>query len=157
VTNDGACNLLVGSPQHAIKLRAASGSIVDISTLAGTTVLVVYPRIDAADGFWDLQAELLGLGVALFAISTAMPLELRAAAARLKPPFELLSDFQLELTHGWGLPTFVDNGEVRLKRFTLVLRGGQIAKVFYPVASPGTNASDVLAWLKEEAPTPARS
>jgi peroxiredoxin len=156
VTNDGACDLLVGSPQHAIKLRAASGSIVDISTLTGTTVLVVYPRIDAADGFWDLQAEFSRLGVPLFAISTAMPLELRTAADRLKPPFELLSDFQLELTHGWGLPTRVEDREVLLRRFTLVLRGGRIAKVFYPVAEPDANAVEVLAWLKENASTSAR-
>jgi len=64
----------------------------------------------------------------------------------------LLSDEQLELTHGWALPTFTVDGDVLLKRFTLVIRDGMVAKVFYPVFPPTTNADDVLRWLEEQLP-----
>ncbi len=47
--------------------------------------------------------------------------------------------------------TFVVDGEVLLKRFTLVIRGGRIEKVFYPIFPPTTNADDVIAWLRASA------
>ena len=170
--DDGACDYLEGSPVHAIKLRSTSGRLVDFSTIGGTIVVYAYPRtglpdqdsppgwdtIPGARGctpqscrFRDLHAEFAALGVTVFGLSTQPPAYQREAAARLGLPFELLSDFQLELTHGWGLPTFVVDGEVLLKRFTLVVRGGQIEKVFYPVFPPTTNADEVLAWLRASA------
>jgi peroxiredoxin len=36
-----------------------------------------------------------------------------------------------------------------IKRLTLVVEGGEILKVFYPVFPPGRNAEDVLGWLTE--------
>lgn len=170
--DDGACAYLEGSQIHAIKLRSTSGRIVDFSTLLGTVVIYAYPRTgspdqnppagwDAIPGargctpqscrFRDLYDEFAALGVDVFGLSTQLPAYQREAVARLHLPFELLSDCQLELTHGWGLPTFVVDGEVLLKRFTLVLREGRIAKVFYPVFPPTTNADDVLAWLRASA------
>jgi peroxiredoxin len=165
----GACAYLEGSPVHAIKLRSTSGRSVDFSTLRGTVVVYAYPRTgspdrdpppgwDAIPGargctpqscrFRDLHEEFAALGVNVFGLSTQPPAYQREAAACLRLPFELLSDYQLELTHGWGLPTFVVDGEVLLKRFTLVLRGGRIEKVSYPVFPPTTNADEVLAWLR---------
>ena len=167
--DDGACAYLVGSPVHAIKLRSTSGRIVDFSTLLGTVVIYAYPKTgspernppagwDAIPGargctpqscrFRDLHDAFAALGVDVFGLSTQSPAYQREAVERLHLPFELLSDHQLELTHGWGLPTFVVDGEVLLKRFTLVLREGRIAKVFYPVFPPTTNADEVLAWLR---------
>ncbi|MDB5305114.1 MAG: putative thiol-specific antioxidant related protein, partial [Phycisphaerales bacterium] len=34
-----------------------------------------------------------------------------------------------------------------LKRFTLVVDGGRISHVFYPVFPPDRNVSDVIEWL----------
>jgi peroxiredoxin len=167
--DDGACALLVGSHAHAIKLRSTSGRLVDFSTLDGTIVVFAYPRTgspdkdpppgwDAIPGargctpqscrFRDLYAEFTALGVTVFGMSTQFPEVQREAAGRLHLPYELLSDYQLELTHGWGLPTFVVDGEVLLKRFTLVIRDHEIVKVFYPVFPPTTNADEVLDWLR---------
>ncbi len=84
----------------------------------------------------------------MFGLSTQPSAYQREAAERLHLPFPLLSDDQLELTHGWGLPTFIVNGEVLLKRLTVVLRDGVVEKVFYPVFPPDKNADEVLAWLK---------
>jgi peroxiredoxin len=35
-----------------------------------------------------------------------------------------------------------------LKRLTMILRGGRIAQVFYPVFPPDRSAGDVIDWLR---------
>jgi peroxiredoxin len=37
------------------------------------------------------------------------------------------------------------------RRLTLIARARRIARVFYPVFPPQRNASDVLAWLSQQA------
>src|SRR3989442_15055241 len=148
-TDDGACAKLGGSPTPPIKFRSTTGEAVDLSSLPGRVVVYVYPRtglpdrplpagwndIPGARGctpqscrFRDLHAEFAALGVQVFGLSTQPTAYQREAAERLHLPFPLLSDEQLELTHGWGLPTFVVNGEVLLKRLTVVLRDGVVEK-----------------------------
>ena len=169
--DDGACDHLDGSTVPAVRLRSSNGGSVDLASLRGALVLYVYPRIAASDQhlpigwdaiagargctaqscrFRDLATEFRSLGIQLFGLSTQSPLHQRDAVARLHLPFELLSDEQLELTHGWALPTFSVSGDVLLKRFTLVIRDGIVRRVFYPVFPPTTNADDVLRWLKVE-------
>jgi peroxiredoxin len=167
--DDGACAHLQGSTVPPVRLRSSSGRLVDLAALRGTVVLYVYPRIGAPDRpapegwdaipgargctpqscrFRDLSGEFRSLGVQLFGLSTQSPAYQRDAVQRLQLPFELLSDEQLELTHGWALTTFTVDGEVLLKRFTLAIHDGTVAKVFYPVFPPPRNADDVLRWLK---------
>ena len=168
--DDGACQHLEGSPIPPIKFRSTSGTLIDLSALPGRLVLFVYPRtglpdrnppqgwneIPGARGctpqscrFRDRHTEFAALGVKVFGLSTQSTAYLCEAAERLHLPFSLLSDEQLELTHGWGLPTFSVEGDVLLKRLTVILRDGRVEKVFYPVFPPTTNADDVLAWLRE--------
>jgi peroxiredoxin len=167
--DDGACAHLEGSPIPPIRFRSTSGGTVDLSALGGRAVVYIYPRtglpdrdlpagwndIPGARGctpqscrFRDLHAEFAALGVKVFGLSTQHTGYQREAAERLHLPFPLLSDDQLELTHGWGLPTFTVEGEVLLKRMTFVLRDGSVEKVFYPVFPPDANADEVLAWLE---------
>jgi peroxiredoxin len=167
--DDGACAQLEGSPIPPIKFRSTSGGLVDLSTMRGRVVVFVYPRTglpdrgpppgwDAIPGargctaqscrFRDLHAEFAALDVRVFGLSTQPTAYQHEAAERLHLPFPLLSDDQLELTHGWGLPTFSVEGDVLLKRLTFVLRDGSVEKVFYPVFPPTTNADAVVAWLK---------
>ena len=47
------------------------------------------------------------------------------------------------------LPTFETSGMTLLKRFTLVIDGGTVEQVFYPVFPPDRSASDVAAWLAQ--------
>jgi len=169
--DDGACAHLLGSPIPLIKFRSTSGGSVDLSALAGRAVVYVYPRTGVPDRslppgwddipgargctpqscrFRDLHAEFAALGVKVFGLSTQSPAYQQEAAGRLHLPFPLLSDEQLELTHGWGLPTFTVEGDVLLKRMTFVLKDGHVEKVFYPVFPPTTNADEVLAWLKAQ-------
>jgi len=154
----------------SIVLPATIGAAIDLSALAGRTVLFAYPRtgrpgepnpegwdlIPGARGctpqtcaFRDLFAEFQALGVAhLFGLSTQATAYQQELAERLHLPFPILSDEQLRLTHALRLPTFETHGMTLLKRLTLVLYDGLIEHVFYPVFPPDRNAADVAAWLQ---------
>jgi peroxiredoxin len=61
----------------------------------------------------------------------------------------VLSDSGLLLAGQLGLPTFEAGDRPRYKRLTLVINGGQIEHVFYPVFPPDKHAAEVLAWLQQ--------
>jgi peroxiredoxin len=84
---------------------------------------------------------------ALFGLSTQDRDAQEEAAQRLHLPFALLSDAPLKLQRALRLPTFRVDGMTLLKRLTLVLEDGIIAKVFYPVFPPDRSAAEVVAWL----------
>lgn len=167
--DDGACRHLAGRRLPQIALLSTAGRRVDLSWLAGRTVVYVFPRTGRPDqelptgwnaipgargctpqscAFRDHFEELKRAGAAqVFGLSTQDTAYQREAVKRLHLPFELLSDAQLELTSALKLPTFEVDGMKLIKRLTLILRDGAIEKVFYPVFPPDRNASDVLAWL----------
>ncbi len=170
--DDGATRHLIGARMPSIGLRATNGDMVDLSTLSGRVIVYAYPRtgkpgIDNPEG-WDLIpgargctpqscsfrdhfAELQALGVAhLFGLSTQDTDYQREAAERLHLPFSILSDEHLELTRAMNLPTFETSGMTLLKRFTLVIDGGTIEHVFYPVFPPDQSATDVIHWLSKQ-------
>ena len=150
-------------------LAATDGSVIDLSTLAGRTVVYAYPRtgqpgvanpegwdqIPGARGctpqscaFRDHFAELKALGVdQLFGLSTQDSAYQREAATRLRLPFPLLSDAGLRLARAMRLPTFEAGGMTLLKRLTLVIAAGSVLQVFYPVFPSDRSAEDVVAWL----------
>lgn len=168
--DDGAARHLQGLALPSLSLAATDGSRVDLSKLAGRTVVYVYPRTgvpgkampegwDAIPGargctpqscsFRDHFAELKRLGVAhLYGLSTQDTAYQREAVERLKLPFAILSDAGFELTRAIDLPTFAVAGMTLLKRMALVVDDGVIGKVFYPVFPPDKNAAEVIAWLE---------
>jgi peroxiredoxin len=168
--DDGAASHLSGLKLPSVPLAATDGTTVDLSRLAGRTVVYVYPRtgvpgqalpagwddIPGARGctpqscsFRDHFAELKALGVArVFGLSTQDSGYQREAATRLKLPFTVLSDQALALAHSIRLPTFTVDGMVLLKRMALVIDDGRVTKVFYPVFPPDKNAEEVIAWLQ---------
>ncbi|MFL5414156.1 MAG: peroxiredoxin [Myxococcales bacterium] len=167
--DDGAARHLTGMTMPEVGLPATDGRTVDLSKLPGRTVVYAYPRtgkpgvpnptgwdmIPGARGcspqscaFRDHFAELQRLGVAhLFGLSTQDTAYQAEAATRLHLPFPLLSDAGLALTRALRLPTFEVDGMTLLKRLTLVIDGGRIAHVFYPVFPPDQNAAAVVEWL----------
>jgi peroxiredoxin len=167
--DDGGARHLPGSRLPSIPLPATDGSTVDLSALPGRAVVYAYPRTGPPEGanpdgwdtipgargctpqscaFRDHFAELRALGVSrLFGLSTQDTAYQREAAERLHLPFPLLSDERLELARAMRLPTFEAAGMVLLKRLTLVLRGGAVERVFYPVFPPDRSAAEVVAWL----------
>lgn len=167
--DDGACDHLTGMNLPSITLRSTRGRAVDLSKLKGTTVVYIYPRTGRPDqelptgwnaipgargctpqscAFRDHYQELKELGVAeLYGLSTQDAAYQQEAVERLHLPFEILSDEKLELTRALKLPTFEVDGMQLIKRITLVMRDGKIAKVFYPVFPSDKNAGEVMRWL----------
>ena len=168
--DDGAADHLTGIALPDLALPATSGGPVNLSKLAGRTVLYIYPRtgvpgVDLPPGwndipgargctpqscaFRDHHAELKTLGVAqLFGLSTQDTAYQQEAATRLHLPFAILSDEKLAFTQALKLPTFTVAGMTLLKRMALVIDGGKIVKVFYPVFPPDKNAEEVVAWIQ---------
>lgn len=167
--DDGACDHLTGMTLPPIGLPSTRGRVVDLSRLAGTAVVYVYPRTGRPDqelptgwnaipgargctpqscAFRDHYEELQRAGADhVFGLSAQDSAYQREAVERLHLPFELLSDAGLELAGALNLPTFEVDGMKLIKRLTLIVRDGAIVKAFYPVFPPDRNASDVLAWL----------
>lgn len=170
--DDGAADHLTGMTLPDRALPATSGGPVNLSKLAGRTVLYIYPRtgvpgVDLPPGwndipgargctpqscaFRDHHAELKTLGVAqLFGLSTQDTAYQQEAATRLHLPFAILSDEKLAFTQALNLPTFTVAGMTLLKRMALVIDDGKITKVFYPVFPPDKNAEEVVAWLQAD-------
>ena len=88
------------------------------------------------------------LGARVFGLSTQSTGYQREAAGRLHLPFDLLSDEELAFARALDLPTFEVDGMVLMKRLTLVIDGGRIEKVFYPVFPPDRNAEEVVEYLE---------
>ncbi len=167
---DGAADHLAGMKLPDLALTGTDGSSVNLSKLAGRTVVYIYPRtgvpgvhnpdgwdqIPGARGctpqscsFRDHFTELKKLGVAqIYGLSTQDTAYQREAAERLHLPFPVLSDETLALTRVLKLPTFSAGGMTLLKRMALVIDKDRITKVFYPVFPTDRIAAEVVAWLK---------
>lgn len=169
--DDGVCDHLTGMRMPSVPLRSTAGRVVDLAGLPGTTVVYCYPRtgqpnkdppaswneIPGARGctpqscaFREHYQELQALSAQLFGLSTQDTAYQREAAERLKLPFELLSDEGMALVNALRLPTFEFESMTLVKRLTLIIRDGQVAKVFYPVFPTDKNAGDVIEWLSQE-------
>jgi peroxiredoxin len=168
--DDGAAKHLWSMPVPQVSLPSTAGRIVDLSDLsAPRTVLYCYPMtgvpgkpvpegwdmIPGARGctpqtcsFRDHHQEISGLKAEVFGLSTQTTQYQLEMAERLHLPFEILSDSEFKLCDALRLPTFEVDGMRLVKRMTLILRGGRIEHVFYPVFPPDKSASQVLDWLK---------
>ncbi|MBZ5591309.1 MAG: peroxiredoxin [Acidobacteriia bacterium] len=167
--DDGACRHLAGMKMPAITLVSTANRRVNMADVARErTVVYGYPRtgkpgqpipkgwdeIPGARGctpescsFRDHYKRLRELNAQVFGLSTQTTDYQQEAVNRLHLPFEVLSDADFALTNALRLPTFEFEGVRLLKRLTLILSGGKIEKVFYPVFPPDKHAEEVAAWL----------
>jgi peroxiredoxin len=168
--DDGAAGHLAGLKLPDLALPATDGTLVNLSTLKGRTVVYLYPRtgvpgVDLPEGwneipgargctpqscaFRDHFGELQRLGVKhLYGLSTQDTAYQQEAVTRLHLPFAILSDEKLTFAQALKLPTFVASGMTLLKRMALVIDDGVIAKSFYPVFPPDKNAEEVVGWIQ---------
>jgi peroxiredoxin len=170
--DDGAAAHLTGAAVPSVPLPSTDGSTVDLAerSLAGSLLVYAYPRTGVPGepslvpdwddipgargctpescGFRDEYAELSDLGVTVFGLSTQDTAYQSEVAARLALPFTLLSDERHALTDALRLPTFEVAGQRLLRRLTLLLTGGRVEHVWYPVFPPDTHAREVLRWLQ---------
>jgi len=168
--DDGACAHLPGTKLPDIALGSTEGVTVNLSELAGRTIVYCYPRmgqpgktvpeswnaIPGARGctnqscsFRDHFAELVATGTDhLFGLSTQDVDYQREAVDRLHLPFSLLSDQELKFADALNLPRFQYDGATLIKRLTLVIDNGTVTHVFYPVFPPDRSAEQTLEWLR---------
>jgi peroxiredoxin len=167
--DEGDAFHLDGAAIPSIRLIGTHGAFVDLSGLGGIAVVYAYPMtgrpgVPLPDG-WDMIpgargctpqscafrdhfADLRSLGASqVFGLSTQDTKYQAEAAGRLHLPFPLLSDEDLQLTNALRLPTFTAAGMTLLKRLTMIIAGGHVRRVFYPVFPPDRSAADVMAWL----------
>ena len=167
--DDGACRHLTGMRLPQIALLSTAGRRVDISWLAGRTIVYCYPRTGRPDqdlptgwnaipgargctpqscAFRDHYEDLKRAGADhVYGLSTQDSAYQREAVERLHLPFELLSDEKMAFAQALKLPMFEVDGMKLIRRLTLIASDGTIEKVFYPVFPPDRNAGDVLDWL----------
>lgn len=177
--DDGACDHLPGMHLPELNLRMTSGEMLALNQLVGRTVLYIYPMTGHPErnlpSDWDLlpgargctpqscafrdhHAELKALGADVYGISSQGSAYQLEAKQRLRLPFELLSDEQLELAQLLNLPT-LEVAELRqlspdipsklFRRVTLIISASRVEQVFYPVFPPDQNAVQVAAHLRE--------
>ena len=164
--DDGACPHLEGMAAPDLELESSNGP-VNLTTF-GDAVVYVYPRtgkpgVEPTEtwnaipgargctpqscGFRDHAEELRDHGLKLAGLSV-QPLEDQVEVSeRLGLMYPVIADPELALKGALGMPTFVFEGAELYRRVTLVIRGGRIEKVFYPVFPPDKNAEEVVAWL----------
>jgi peroxiredoxin len=167
--DDGKAAHLVGMAMPKISLPSTAGRMIDLSNLsASRTVIYCYPRTgvpgkplpegwDAIPGargctpqscgFRDHHLDLSQLQADVFGLSTQTTEYQHEMADRLHLPFEILSDHEFKLCDALTLPTFEVDGMRLVKRLTLLVRGGRIEHVFYPVFPPNESADQVVRWL----------
>lgn len=143
-------------PDHAF--ATTTNETVNLSALAGTTILYIYPRTSPPEGkpikgwdtipgargcapqncgFRDHFAELKEAGAdQVFGLSTQSAAYQAEMAHRLHLPFPIISDEHLILKADLMLPTFEAAKMELYKRITLILRNAKIAKVFFPIEEP---------------------
>jgi peroxiredoxin len=168
--DDGGAKHLTGMAVPSIPLMSTSKRMVDISKpTRARTIVYFYPMTGRPGvtmppgwddipgargctletcGFRDLHAELAKLNAGVYGISVQSTDYHKEMVDRLKVPFDVLSDEKMALAKAMKLPLFTAGGMTLNKRLTLVLRGGKVEHVFYPVFPPDKHADEVIAWLK---------
>ncbi|MBV8379096.1 MAG: peroxiredoxin [Verrucomicrobia bacterium] len=169
--DDGACDHLPGARIPHLLLSSTAGSPIDLAQLPGRSVLFCYPRTGRPDqpvpegwdaipgargctpqccGFRDHFRGLTDAGAShLFGLSSQETDYQVEAVKRLALPYPLLSDHDLRFAHALRLPTFQFDSMTLIKRLTLILDNGSIAKVFYPVFPSDQSAEQTLEWLMQ--------
>ncbi|KXF92293.1 peroxiredoxin [Phaeobacter inhibens] len=160
---------LLGKVVPSVSLPSSDGGHYDLSQMNGKTVLYVFPRtsppneapIEGWDeipgargctpqscGFRDHHREIVEAGAArVFGLSTQDSSYHNEVIRRLRLPYEILSDANLNMSSALGLQTFKAGSMTLLCRITLIINDGFIEKVFDPVTDPGANAADVRDYL----------
>jgi peroxiredoxin len=169
LNDTGADHLQPGARLPSYAMPATDGSTVDLAHIPGRSLLIVYPwtgrpghpnpphwdAIPGAhgstpelEGFHDHAAAFAALGVRLFGLSRQTTEYQREIVARLGLLFPILSDADGGFAAALRLPSFATGGETFLTRLTLLIDGGRIERVFYPVRDPAGHAAELLRKLK---------
>jgi peroxiredoxin len=169
--DDGSCEHLVGVRLPDIALPGTDGISVNLSRLKGTTVVYCYPmtsqpgvlppdgwdEIPGARGctpqscsFRDNFSELSNLNAVVFGMSTQGTDYQKEMAERLQLPFSVISDSKFEFCDTLNIPTFVADGKRLMKRVTIIIEGGIIEAVHYPISQSSSDPGWVISYLSSK-------
>ncbi|WP_405775491.1 MerR family DNA-binding transcriptional regulator [Streptomyces sp. NBC_00859] len=170
--DDGAAAHLRGRAVPDVELPDTAGGVASLHALGeGRSIVYCYPLTGHPDtdlpdgwnnipgargctteacGFRDHYGDLAAAGAThVFGLSSQDTAYQKEVAERLRLPFAMVSDTRFLLAALLGLPTFEAGGSLLYKRLTLVIRGGVIEHVFYPVFPPDKHAQQVLRWMQD--------
>lgn len=169
VADGGADHLEPGTRLPDIALSATPGAPVNLARCSGRAVVFIYPWTGRADlpnppdwdhipgahgstpqaeGFAALHRDFLVLGCPVYGLSTQETAHHTELSTRLRLPFPLLSDADFAFADALRLPRFTTGGVTYLRRLTLLIAGGTIEAVIYPVHPPDRSAAKALALLR---------
>ncbi len=152
-----------------VSLPATDGSLVNLSRLAGRSIVFFYPYtgrpghpdpedwddILGAHGstpqalaFSQLHGEFAALEVRIFGVSFQTTAWQKDFVRRNKLRFSFLSDAKRHVSMALQLETFSAGRADFLKRRTMLIQNGIIIRDIYPVAKPAENAADMLKALQ---------
>lgn len=169
--DDGACDHLFGLAFPNLSLSSTTGEEISPRALSlkKDVILFCYPmtgrpgvalpdgwdNIPGARGctpqncaFKDNSQEFSALDAQLIGVSTQDTTYQKELVERIHLPYPILSDSEFKLIEALSLPTMVVANMTLIKRLTVIIRDGTIAKVFYPVFPSNKNPSEILRWLK---------
>ena len=99
--------------------------------------------------FRDNYDEFISLNAVPIGISTQTVIDNKEMTARLKVPYDVLSDEKLELQNIYNLPFFLINKKKYFKRITIIIEKNIIKKVFYPIYEIDKHLEEVIRWLQK--------
>lgn len=168
--DDGAADHLPGMMLADIALPSTDGADVSLAAMPGRLVVFCYPMTaqpgaDLPEGWSEIpgargctaqacafsaaEQDLYAAGASgIYGVSTQSTVWQAEAKSRLSLPYPLLSDRQLHLSDSIGLPVFHAGDETLLRRLTMIVEGGRIEAVHYPVFPPDVDADWVLERLR---------
>ena len=168
--DDGACKHLLNTNLPSISLANQDGNLLKLKRNdTFRIILYCFPmtghpekplptgwdNIPGARGctpqacsFRDHYDDLIKLNAIPIGLSTQNVNDLKEMTMRLKIPYDVVSDADLNFANLMKLPTFKVDGKVFIKRVTLIITNSIIKKVFYPIFPPDLHINDVINWLK---------
>ncbi|EPQ26884.1 uncharacterized protein PFL1_05519 [Pseudozyma flocculosa PF-1] len=159
-TEDRSAFHLLGHPLPAIiDLDSTAGGTVDlfILSLSKPVLLFLYPQSTSSAALLASYAQHLPPlrriepDLHIFGLSTQPHAEQLHDVAKHDIPFPLLSDEHRQLTQALDIPTVPAQGSTSVfKHLTLLLNGGQITRIDFPIDRPEEAAVRALRLLVSE-------
>lgn len=167
--DDGAANHLIGLHLPNLSLLSTNGSSINLTSFKNFLVIYCYPmtgkpnvplptgwdQIPGARGctpqscsFRDHYQEIKALKADVLGLSVQATNYQKEMTERLQLPFPVVSDSDFKFQQALNLPTFTVEGQVLLKRLTLIAKEGEIVSVHYPVFPSDSDPVWVIDYLK---------
>jgi peroxiredoxin len=104
--------------------------------------------------YCDHDERICDLGALVVGVSTQPIAEQHEIAGLEVYPQTLFCDEYLVLARALGLPITINAARVEYQPLVLIIKGGVVAHVIYPIDSPGESATAAIEWLAEHAGGP---